>query len=169
MEDSVQPKGWSEDGYIVDQDCFSEYRYRNMPADINACGPIAVYNLLHYLDRETDFSQLLREMEALHRMPGPGPTSMRVMRLYLKALALPILETEGRELARTAASCSRAGIFRYWEGQEPHFISFIRRENGLFRFFNVADGLEDCEMSMDQFAQEHLKGGLVIALTLGTV
>ena len=48
----------------------------------------------------------------------------------------------------------------------PHFVCFIRQADGSFRFFNVADGLEDALMPMEQFAREHLTHGTVIALTV---
>ena len=64
-----------------------------------------------------------------------------------------------------AAKESFAGIFRYQEGHEPHFISFVRQPDGQFRFFNVTDGLEDSVMSMEDFAAGHLLRGTVIALT----
>ena len=51
-------------------------------------------------------------------------------------------------------------------GHEPHFISFVRQPDGRFRFFNVADGLEDSVMSMEDFAEGHLLHGTVIALTV---
>ena len=74
-------------------------------------------------------------------------------------------ETAGREEAAQAAKESFAGIFRYQEGHEPHFISFVRRPDGQFRFFNVTDGLEDSVMSMEDFAAGHLLRGTVIAFT----
>ena len=42
----------------------------------------------------------------------------------------------------------------------------MRQPDGRFRFFNVADGLEDCVMSMEDFASGHLLRGTVIALTV---
>ena len=41
-----------------------------------------------------------------------------------------------------------------------------RLAEGEYRFFNVADGLEDCRMSMERFGAEHLKGGFVLAFAL---
>ena len=63
-----------------------------------------------------------------------------------------------REAALQAACASRAGIFRYREGREPHYVSFLRLPDGRFRFLNLADGLEDCVLSMEEFAAGHLRG-----------
>ena len=41
--------GFSDDGYIIDQDYFDEYEYRTMQASINGCGWIAAYNIRHFL------------------------------------------------------------------------------------------------------------------------
>ena len=65
-----------------------------------------------------------------------------------------------------AASAAPAGILRYWEGNTPHFISFLRQEDGNYRFFNVADGQEDFIMPMDRFFAEHCRRGLLRTLTL---
>ena len=159
-------EGVSADGYITDQDCFSSVRYRGMRADINGCGWIAAYNLRHALGQEADWDEVRREMDAMHTLRFPGPTLMRIMRSYLAKYVPDYRETAGREEAAQAAKDSFAGIFRYQEGHEPHFISFIRMEDGRFRFFNVTDGLEDFCADMDTFAQDHFRHGIVIALTV---
>ena len=33
--------GFSDDGYIIDQDCFDGHEYRTMQTSINGCGWIA--------------------------------------------------------------------------------------------------------------------------------
>ena len=159
-------EGISADGYITDQDCFSSVRYRTMRADINGCGWIAAYNLRHALGQELDWDEVRQEMDAMHSLRFPGPTLMRVMREYLAKYVPDYRETVGREEAAQAAKDSIAGIFRYQEGHEPHFIIFVRQPDGRFRFFNVADGLEDSVMSMEDFASGHLLRGTVIALTV---
>ena len=159
-------EGFSPDGYIRDQDCFSTLRYRTMPANINGCGWIAAYNLRRFLGHDIDWDQVRQELDNMHRLRVPGPTLMTVMRAYLGRYVPQARETVGREEAVAAAADSRAGIFRYREGREPHFISYLRQEDGLFRFFNVTDGLEDCCMDMAQFAREHLLGGTVIVFTV---
>lgn len=168
MNDEIkQPsEGFSSDGYICDQDCFSSVRYRTMRADINGCGWIAAYNLRHFLGHDVHWEDVLRELDELHSFRVPGPTLMRIMRVYLAKYIPDYVESDGREEAIAAAKECRAGIFRYQEGHEPHFVSFIRTEDGQFRFFNVADGLEDFCADMDLFAEEHLRRGTVIALTL---
>ena len=159
-------EGISSDGYITDQDCFSSVRYRGMRADINGCGWIAAYNLRHALGQEADWDEVRQEMDAMHTLRFPGPTLMRIMRSYLAKYVPDYRETAGREEAAQAAKESFAGIFRYQEGHEPHFISFVRQPDGRFRFFNVTDGLEDCVMPMSRFQEEHLIRGHVIALTV---
>ena len=158
-------EGFSRDGFITDQDCFSSVRYRSIPASYNGCGWIAAYNLRRALGQEADWDQIRRELDGMHRVQAPGPTLMVVMRDYLLRYVPGIKETVGREKALSAAAASRAGIFRYREKKIPHFVSFCRLPDGRFRFFNVADGLEDCVMDMEQFGREHFLGGTVIAFT----
>ena len=59
-------EGFSSDGFIRDQDCFSSVRYRTMPASINGCGWIAAFNLLHELSGEEDWDRVRRELDDLH-------------------------------------------------------------------------------------------------------
>lgn len=166
MEHDPLSAGYSADGYIIDQDFFTVQRYRTMPVSWNGCGPIALFNLLRACGQAAELSQICEELGALHRVNMPGPTSMRAMRLYLQRRLPACRETVGREAALAAAAASRAGIFRYWEGREPHFISYMRVGEEDFRFFNVSDGLEDCRMSMEQFGREHLLGGYVAVFCL---
>ena len=168
MSENLPPlsEGFSSDGYIVDQDCFSSVRYRCMRADINGCGWIAAYNLRHFLGQTDDWNGVRLEMDGMHTLRIPGPTLMRVMREYLDRHVPGWTETSGRNDALEAAERSQAGIIRYTEGHEPHFISYIRADDSHFRFFNVADGLEDCIMTMSRFAEEHLLRGQVTVFTV---
>ena len=106
------------------------------------------------------------EMDAMHTLRVPGPTLMRVMRGYLSRYVPEYRETSGREEALTAAEESEAGIFRYREGDTPHFICYLRQDDGQFRFFNVDDNIDDGVMSMQKFGREHFLRGNVIALTI---
>ena len=159
-------EGISSDGYIFDQDCFSSVRYRTIRADFNGCGWVAAYNLRHFLGHEVSWDEVRAEMDRMHTLRVPGPMLMRVMREYLGRYVPGICETAGREEALAAAEQSRAGIFRYREGDTPHFICFIRQPDGRFRFFNVDDDLVDSVLPMSQFGREHFLRGNVIALTV---
>ena len=158
--------GFSKDGYIIDQDCFSDFKYRTIPASFNGCGWIAAYNLRRFLGHTMSYDEVRREMDEMHFLRVPGPTRMCVMRRYLKKHMPEIRETVGRDAALTAAKGSRAGIFRYREGLEPHFVSYIRQEENSFRFFNMADGMEDCVLPMERFMEEHCAPGTVIVFTV---
>ena len=70
--------GFSPDGYIIDQDYFDEYEYRTMHANINGCGWIAAYNIRHFLRHGIGFESVLNEMDLMHTLRIPGPTTMQV-------------------------------------------------------------------------------------------
>ena len=160
---------FSRDGFIIDQDLFTDgYPYRTMPSAWNGCGWIAAYNLRHALGHTVDHDDVRKEMDAMHLLRIPGPTLMRIMRAYLKKYIPDYRETAGKEEATKAAAGSGAGIFRYTEQGVPHFITFVRQQDGTFRFFNVNDDLIDDCMPMETFAEEHFVRGSVIALTVGT-
>ena len=158
--------GFSQDGFIIDQDCFFGVHYRTIPANLNGCGWIAAYNLRKFLGHNVSYDEVRRELDEMHFLRVPGPTLMCVMRKYLRKYVPHYRETVGREQAYAAARASKAGIFRYREGDEPHFVSYIRLDENLFRFFNMADDFEDCEMTMDEFIEQHCAPGTVIALTV---
>ncbi|MBQ3803866.1 MAG: hypothetical protein IJK03_05655 [Oscillospiraceae bacterium] len=166
LSNKTPSDGFSSDGYITDQDCFSSVRYRTMSASNNGCGFIAAYNVRHALGHTVYWDEVRAELDAMHSLRIPGPTLMRVMREYLDKYVPGWVETVGREDATAAAAKSRTGIFRYQEGYTPHFVSFVRQDDGSFRFFNVDDGLEDFTATMEQFGREHLIRGTVIALTV---
>ena len=162
----IPETAFSSDGFIIDQDCFSTVRYRTVPADNNGCGFIAAYNVRHALGHAVEWDSVREELDGMHTLRIPGPTLMRVMREYLNRYIPGWVETAGRDEAAAAAAASLTGMFRYQEGRVPHFVSFVRQDDGRFRFFNVNDGLEDFTATMEQFAREHFTHGTVIALTV---
>ena len=155
--------GFSPDGYIIDQDYFDEYEYRTMHASINGCGWIAAYNIRHFLGHGIGFEAVLHEMDLMHSLRIPGPTTMPVMRAYLRKYIPAMTEHTGREASREAAIDCRAGILRYTEADVPHFISFIR-VGAAFRFFNVNDGLEDFTCAMEMFFKTHVLPGHYVSV-----
>ncbi len=156
--------GFSQDGYIIDQDQFSAYRYRGMPSSVNGCGWVAAYDLLRAQGREVDFETVHRDMNALFPLQVPGPTLVRKLMRYLRRHGKYRL-TWGRGRSLRAAARAEAGIIRYCEGRTPHFVPFLRREDGLYRFFNVSDGLEDMSCSMEDFFAGHCLRPLVRVIT----
>lgn len=147
--------GFSPDGYIIDQECFDTYEYRTIRASMNGCGCVAAYNLRRFLGQDPVFETVLEELDRMHLLRVPGPTTMPVMRAYLKKYVPGVREQEGRAGALAAACVCRAGVLRYCEAGVPHFISFYRQD-GAYRFFNVNDGLEDFVCSMEMFFETHV-------------
>ena len=157
--------GFSDDNYITDQDYFGQYRYRTIPSSYNGCGWMAAYNIMHYLGIDLSFDEVRKELDGLHRLRLPGPTTMNAMRKYLNRHMPEMKETEGRNEALEALRRSQCGILRYTESGTPHFVSLIRSGSG-FRFFNVADGFEDFESDIDSFFDSRVKTGFVAAFYL---
>lgn len=157
--------GFSEDGYIIDQNAFAGYPYRKMSSDVNGCGWIAAYNLRRAAGQDPDFDAVRRDMDAMIRLRVPGPTPMRVIRRYLADTA-GTRYTAGKARALAAARDSRAGVLRYWEDKVPHFIAFLRLADGRYRFLNVADGQEDLTLPMDTFFETHCTRGYIRVLTI---
>ena len=151
----METNGFSPDGFITDQDCFEDYENRTIPASDNGCGWIAAYNIRHALGQDAAFEEVLKEMDGMHCLHVPGPTTMNVMRAYLGKYIPAMRETSGRKAALEAALKSRMGILRYSEAGIPHLHSHVR-QGAVFRFFNVNDGLEDYVCSVEMFFQIHV-------------
>lgn len=158
--------GFSTDGYIIDQDCFAAYPYRALTSDVNGCGWIAAYNLRHALGQAVWFDEVRVQMDALFPIRMPGPTTMRAMRAYLERHIPDYRLSFGRKAVLDMARQSHAGILRYWERREPHFVAYVLQPNGQHRFFNVADGLEDAVFDMEAFIRTHCRFGVVRAITV---
>ncbi len=155
--------GFSQDGYIVDQDFFSPYVYRGMTSNINGCGWIAAYNLRRALGQDMSFEDVHREMNAMFPLQIPGPTPMGTLRRYLRRY-IHFRYVPGKKAALAAGSKAEAGILRYWEGAEPHFICFVKAEGEGFRFLNVSDGQEDITLPMADFFAGHCHRGFIRVL-----
>lgn len=164
----INDRKFSEDGYIIDQDLFTDCYYRTCTSDYNGCGWIAAYNLRHALGQDVYYDDVRDEMDRMHEERVPGPTLMRVMRPYLAKYIPEVRETVGKDEATKKAAESYAGIFRYTEGDVPHFITFVRADTKapLYRFFNVNDDIIDDIFEMHSFAKEHFLKNSVIALTV---
>ncbi|MCD7844621.1 MAG: hypothetical protein LUG57_01955 [Oscillospiraceae bacterium] len=157
-------KGFSADGYIIDQDYFAAYPYRGSTSDRNGCGWVAAFDLLRAQGREVPFQEVLAGLNGIHPARVPGPTPLRVLRQYLSGFGSYRLR-RGRRAGLRAAQQAPAGILRYWEGKTPHYIPFIRQEGGeVYRFLNVADGLEDMTSPMGEFFADHCRFGSVAVI-----
>ena len=157
-------KGFAAGGYIADQNCFGAYIYRGCSSDINGCGWIAAFNFLRALGFERDYEMVFREMDAFFPGKIPGPTPVRVLRKYLRRFGnFPLYV--GRRACLAAAETARAGIVRYWEERIPHFVAFVREEDGRCRFFNVCDGGEELFMIPAEFFRTHCARGPVRIIT----
>ena len=156
--------GFSEDGYIIDQDYLTAYRYRGMTSNINGCGWVAAYDLLRAQGVDIDFETVHRDMNAMFPLQIPGPTPVSKLRIYLARHGRYRL-TVGRKASLRAAAKAKAGILRYWEVNTPHFVTFIRVDSGLYRFLNVNDGQEDFTCSMEEFFEKHCLRPFVRVIT----
>lgn len=145
----VNTEKFSTDGYIIDQDLFTDSPYRTCTSDYNGCGWIAAYNLRHALGQDVYYDDVRSEMDEMHEERVPGPTLMRVMRQYLKKYVPQYKETVGKEEATEAAAHARAGIFRYTEGEIPHFIAFVRYADETDNQKNVSENEKAANESAD--------------------
>jgi hypothetical protein len=155
--------GFSADGYIIDQNHLTDYPYRGMTSNVNGCGWVAAYDLRHAMGQEADFRAVHRDMNAMFPLQIPGPTPMRIMRRYLRRY-MTVTQARGREKVLALAREAPWGILRYREENVPHFVTFLRLPEGIYRFLNVADDQEDIQLPMDDFFAAHILRGSVRAI-----
>lgn len=124
-------EGFSPDGYIRDQDCFSSVRYRSMPASINGCGWIAAFDLLHFLFREEDWDSVRSALDEGHRVRMPGPTLLPVMRRYLLSRIPELQELRGREEALAVAPPQPGRHLPLSGGEDAPFRILLPHRRGL--------------------------------------
>ena len=154
-------EGFTEDGYICDQEKLTDYPYRTTTSNYNGCGWIACFNVLKYLGRAPEAADVCSTMDHMHRLRFPGPTTMRVVRKYLGSQGVSFTEVRGRKACAAAAEIAQAGIFMYFEERIPHYVAFVSTGDGRFRCFNVNDDMWDFESGMGDFAAKHFRGGIV--------
>ena len=164
-----ESEGYTADGFIKNQDCFSAYTYRTIPASSNGCGAVAVYDLRRHAGQVVEIGDVFCELEKLHFLNIPGPTYLHAMRKYLKKYLPDFTEVTGREVSLAAAQESEMGLFRYNEQRVAHFVPYVRTADGAVRFFNVCDGQEDAVMPMERFVREHCVEGKVRLLYWKTI
>jgi hypothetical protein len=158
-------EGFSADGYIIDQNYLSDYRYRGMTSDVNGCGWVAAYNLRRAMGHDVPFTAVHQEINAMFPLQIPGPTPMRIMRRYLRRY-MSVSQMGGRRRVLSAAASAPCGILRYREENVPHFVTFLRLPSGEYRFFNVADDQEDIQLPMETFFVTHCCCGGTVRLIL---
>ena len=160
--EGIDPRAFSEDGYLKDQDFTEGLKYGYWPSSYNGCGWIAVYNALHAAGLKSVPEKVFQEMLDILPFEGRRGTPFRTVAQYYRERKLPHRLYYGRRglMNRLAADESvQIGILRYGEGFKrviPHYTVFVRAEGDRFRFFNSDDGQEDITVPMAQFVREHM-------------
>lgn len=142
----VPEEAFSPDGFLINQDYTGDFIYRGVPSSLNGCGWIACYNLLHFLGSPVSYEAVHRELDDMHPIKVPGPTSDRTMRQFLSRYVYFHTARGLDEILAAARKC-RAGILYYWENDSPparlpenilpafaecypHYTTFVREDDG---------------------------------------
>ncbi len=161
----MDQRAFSADGFLIRQEYCSTWPYGHMSSDINGCGWIAAYNLLHALGREISCDEVNVQLGAI--LPGGGflGTPFHTLRTYLHRQGLLLRYSRGKRATAQAMQRSTGGIVRYLEGKEPHYVAFWRADEQHLRFFNVLPELSDYQSRAEDFLNERLRLPIVRALT----
>lgn len=152
----IKERAMSPDGYVKDQDYTDDILYGVYPSSYNGCGWIASYNMLHALsladNPEEQFARMVEILPYKGRRGTPFPTLWQ----FFRRAGLPVSRHYGTAQILLKYKDAPCGILRYAEEGVPHYITFVRTGPGRYRFFNVADGLEDFETDMETFIRERV-------------
>lgn len=149
-------KAFSDDGFLVDQRYTESYPYGRFSSALNGCGWIAAYNLLHALGRPVDCAAVNRMLNVMLPWKGCFGTPVRTMRLFLSGQHVPVRKVTGRKRFLAALPGCYAGIIRYLDGYEPHYVAFYRLDADTFRFLNAREGEQHHCTDMETFLHEQV-------------
>lgn len=153
----MQAKALSRDGYIINQEHTGDIPYGRLSSDINGCGWMAAFNFFKAAGRPRPAMEIKKELEAgstFHGSLGTGPCRLR---RYIEKNGYLLRTAATPADALLLARSARVGCLFYIDGREPHFVTFVRQEDGQFRFFNAIPGEEQHIVSMPDFFQRYVR------------
>lgn len=156
----------SKDGFIIDQALTKGLNYGKLSSDINGCGWIAIYNMMHALNIETSYQDVYHMMNDILIYHGYLGTPMKTMKAFLDKSELTYQIVRGKKKALIRALMSEVGIIRYFEGKELHFVTYQRKDNGQYRFFNAIGGEDNHLLTMNDFFTQHCRLPFVLVIVL---
>ena len=150
-------KGFSCDGYIIDQSKMGSYKYGNYTSDYNGCGWMALYNLLHSM--AFSFSPDDARKLCMTDLPAGGRfgTPTKNMIRFLNKLGVNTVLIRGKKNIIPVASKYDRGILRYFDGEYDHYVAFTRAGVNMYRFFNSDPVREYDILTMDAFLRYRCK------------
>ena len=165
-ENSLPIEALSKDGFIIDQTLTKGLDYGRLSSDINGCGWIAMYNMMHALMLKTSYQDVYQKMNDILIYHGYLGTPMKTMKAFLDKSELSYQIVKGKKNALRSALISEVGIIRYFEGNELHFVTYQRKDNDQYRFFNAISGKHDHLLSMNDFFTQHCRLPFVLVIVL---
>lgn len=141
----------STDGYLINQNLVSDMPYGHLPSDVNGCGWIALYNLERSIGRKVSVDDVYKRSLAILPFRGILGSPMHMMKRYLKENDISFHMVYGKKALIRASGMAKAGIIRYIDGYEPHYVAFRRIGKNRFRFYNAIPGMRRHDRRMEEF------------------
>ena len=179
--DVIDPKAYSQDGYLIHQGRLSGVRYGRKMSKDNGCGWIACYNFLKYMGRPLPPLKIAWDMEGMLLWGGRRGSNPLVVWWYLYRrgfhFRLAVTRRGMERLIRQAVKehPSRvAGVLAYIHKKGAHYTTFIdegsyqrtlgaaapdvtqvKRGTGI-RFLNAVYGIENHCVTVGEFFEKHV-------------
>lgn len=173
--DVIDPKAYSQDGYLIHQGRLDGVRYGRKTSKESGCGWIACYNFLRFMGRPEPPLRIAHKMESMLLWGGHIGSHPLAVWWYLH-----------RKGFRFRFACTRrgmnrlvnerggrlAGVIGYGHKSGAHYVTFIREEAAdptqnketKLRFLNAVYGVENHRLTVDEFFQKYVKWKLCFVI-----
>ncbi len=150
-------KGFTSDGFIMDQAQFTDYPYGKFTSDWNGCGWIAVFNLMHARGMGVTPEQICRLMSPMLPVGGFIGTPVKNMVKVLELFNISTEVVKGGPAVQEAALRAELGILRFFDGKYDHYVAFQRSGVRMFRFFNSDPARQMDVTTMEDFLRRRVR------------
>ena len=133
----MNERAMTADGYIKDQDYTDDIPYGYWPSSFNGCGWIAVFNYMHGMGMPDTPEEVYAEMLRILPYEGRRGTPFPTMAEFFRKRGIPASRHYGQKGLLRKADGVPAGIVRYVERGEPHYVAFVRTGEGRYRFLRA--------------------------------
>ncbi len=159
-KDRVDPRAYSQDGYLINQGLLSGVSYGRRLASETGCGFIACYNFLHFMGERIPAIKVARQLERLllwGGMIGSHPLAVWWY-LHRRGYRFRVAFTcRGFKRVLRESPARTAGVIAYRHRKGAHFAAFTREEcDGKLRFLNAVYGEPEDRQTAGEFFERRV-------------
>lgn len=156
----------NESYYIYDQNSTKNIKYGKYSSDYNGCGWIAVYNYLNYKIPASRYDEIEQRINFIIESLSNGIWFNGKFGTRISQICKYLRKTEhvDAKLTRKINLDIKRGILFYFTGSTFHYTFFHILNNGLYRFYNVNNDIQ--EISFENFLKLNVKLRLFLIINI---